>query len=467
MTMTFETSHIPVNHGMYPSPIKVLHLVLQETGTYGDQFRRSYVSNINADNLNGLVNAAAGVGTGLNKLMPQMSMMVVPSNNFSQASYIPHGWNTRRFRFNMNVQITDHMGLVHIETIGGFTEFADASMNGLFDPNMLFVVNSVSRARLGRGREHYIDSNIVIPGVNSVSYDQQNCYFKQRPEDIISGLDNALYNDPSISGAIVHDLRNQLTTSPVAARRSEQVPTLYLGNIVQEVAKSRAIGSINGDDDDTLGSAYAALQNRPIGTIGFMQHLSRHKQLSTNDFTFNELMQIDPGVVNVTQVIPLDNAALGSLHYAGLTAVQSLDIESTIFEIVSRSVMSCMVRTGLYVVRFSMDNMSETVADAKPVTKNLDVSSFGAIIEAFTHIFRTEVFLNVSQNNGIGLILRVDADLNGDITVGVGVNGQEEILYTTPAFCDALTTPLITNDTVSMGQLINDIGTVVDNVSNF
>lgn len=104
------------------SSVQVVKLIMQETGTYGQQWRRSFESNLTGQIQNNILEncqMANRISPGL--LTGIANQFIKPSATPERPIAIINGWDTRRFRFFMEVRSVSHMGTELIQYVTGYT----------------------------------------------------------------------------------------------------------------------------------------------------------------------------------------------------------------------------------------------------------------------------------------------------------------------------------------------------------
>ncbi len=102
--------------------MNVLKLMIQRTGTFGEQYRRPYNSSLDAGTANKILDAVNGKNIIKASTLANTSMgFIAPQANPEHAVHIPNGWGTPRLRFLLVIQHIDHMGVINNEYISGYT----------------------------------------------------------------------------------------------------------------------------------------------------------------------------------------------------------------------------------------------------------------------------------------------------------------------------------------------------------
>lgn len=467
--MSHFISNVAPNTAMYPTSAANVHrFILQETGTYNTMQSRPFMSDLTPHALNRVTEATrSGMGNNYMTVIPHVAMMITPSLQSHGEAYIPNGWQTRRMRFSLTVETRSNMNMMVVETITGYTEYSDLSMSGYVDPNMAFYINSVVQERRTHQGLGYLDAATIIPGNAADAATQYRApVLRQRPQDVIARIDNSIYLDNDLQRPTTVDLRFQHTAIPIKSRREEQSAPAFISNIVKATSAARA-GQANNmmDQDEAYKSLSAQLQNAPVNNGGFMYALSQLGHYATNVFTLGMLMELDPMAASKMVVLPMTDELRSTQHQVGMTSFFEQPCEEVVVAtIIAQSMPAIMARTGFVRVALQMDNMTHSIFDARYCAPNADIAMIGRQMEAFILAMRTEVIPYVTHGNEVAIMISVEADLNGDVVVGVALGSGGMIQYVFPSYCDSLITPVLTRNETANMRLAADVQSLVDNI---
>ena len=397
---------------------------------------------------------------------------------------IANGWDTVRLRFLMEVVVPEAEQQEMVSYIQGYTEYHDPSMSGMVDPNMTWYINSIVNVRRSvnpatgvintRAVGNY---NIIYDHFNdtfSIDLDSVDNLVTVRPSDIINQLDNIYQYGQVEDDVQALDTRNNFKINPKLADRKHNLPVTHVTDTINKLNASKSIMDITTDFTDVLRDSAAMLSNKHLLAIPFIAAITNLSQSPTVkvSFTLNDLIALDPGVnERITMVTNDHNYAtldrppsiLDSEQTAGL---ESGNIETKIAVEVADSVSSLLSECMLQSITFTVTNLT---MDSAPVLVPTDVKSFidGLDIPAYTNIFIQKfneiVMPTITQNSLIGVEIYVTADLLGDTTVAVGINGQPNVVYRLPTFADSLFAPVIA-DQYGVANLAEGYNELISNV---
>jgi hypothetical protein len=451
---------------------------MQETGTYNQQWRRSFESNLTGNVHNAIMENCEKVGRITPGLLTGVANQFVrPSATPERPISIINGWDVRRFRFFMEIHSKSHIGNTMIQYVTGYTDHYGCSATGALDPNMVFYINSVSTTRSSirttpmgaQNVQAMMDSSHLLYQTeypNNFTTPQGQTH-KMRPEDIFVGMQNAdLRNDAGDTGNDndFMDTRTYLTTKPVKASRRHSSSPVWVASILDAYVQTSRAASLTGASsielyDTASGHVSAARTN----TDPFIKKLIDSGNGGT--FTFSELTRIDPDIGTKIIVAPLTPALRATLHSAGQTQNwQGSDYETQFATTLSQAVPGYMLDNCLQAVRFNATN--DTAQGILVFVTNFDTLLQGIdpapYLGAFSHAVQNTLLKDLTYNNQLSFNLEMSCNLIGDTRIELSLNGGPRVPYVSPCFCDNLMSPLVTSDFNRFTALANDLCTVVD-----
>lgn len=460
---------------MQPGKMQITRFILVETGTYNDMAIRPYQTNINDTTLNAMTEATQG-GRRLNAsvLAGVAGSIIRPSSMAVGAVSIDNGWDTRRFRFLMEVEFTDFNGGTTVEYVSGYTDHADTSLQSQqLDPRMMLHINNVVKAR--RVTEHtpmgLVQRTTVAEAAQILTgnYNPQfggvtNAAQTMRPEDVFGSI------GAQVLGADAFDLRNTFAGGAKKSNRLNGAATTYLSRIM--TSHQTAMKQAGYADDPTVMADNAAGLAREglIANDPFLSALQRHTNFQGGtSVAYGQLCAMSPSLDNIAQVIMArgvqqvgwQNHLRGqSEHWTGTTN------ETVFATILAHSVPSIMMDLMLTQITISVTNrtldgsfQSQFLAPPESFAQGMDLSPY---LDLFNRRFESEVLRDLTQNNMIDISLVLHVDVLGDTVIDIALMGGPETRYVVPSFCDALMAPVITNSAMNVQSLASDISALAD-----
>ena len=475
---------------------KVSRLRVQTTGTYNQQYHRPYEPNLYGPHGTQMLDS-------LSEMMIRQNNKFTPGNFVSPATslvtqsatpeapiFVPNGWEERKLRFYLELEVVDLAGNKSMVTYTGFTENADLSFGNFFDPNMRFIVTGSDTLRAiqrvyGDGQRTYswevadssqilVNQNFSQPG--NGAFGSQQIYSMQ-PDKVFENWENNAFasvdsNDYPGGAPIFRDGRVQLTGSPTKAKRVHNLAPSYTRDILNAYVTT-ALTANDGQMDHTEMMIECAARSRPSSVdqdVFFMALKNLRRQRSggymtiDNSFTYEELCALDPNTPN--QINPPDSIR----NIEGLASVgsgcgwQGSDRQTQTASILAQSLPSYMSRCGLYGVKFHSTNIG--TLDNQCVTALDDWAGPGqgadmrGALDAFRMMLDTEMFPSITLGGVLGYHLRGTVDRLGETWLHLSLNGEPEITFVSPTFADALMTPLATRDYGRVSSVTNSIGEI-------
>ena len=458
--------------------VTVVRMLLQETGTYQDQFVRPYMANIQNE---GVLNSILGVieqtnyrpTEGAFNALASDVLQIKPQVGARDAVIVPNGWGERRMRFMLEI-CEKSIGLgneVYHTFVQGFTSHFGVSIVGNHcDPNMQFYPNSFVRMHkyvhmTPHGpQETYrvVNSGQIVNGILTLHNELglQVDYF--RPTDILAGVQRMQDRDLISSDVTDGRSRNIGGLNTAFSNFHNNTPSNYLSRLLTPLAQSsQTVGYGPGHTTfvDTAVTNAMAKEPTPHDSP-FMDFMMRELgPQSTACFTARELEQVAPNLQRAVFYKPVSNQFVGALAERGNSGTWNNSAQETIIAAkIMNTIPGLMWEHFIGVVSFTLSNklgynQPLQYSNLYPIIPNLPASR----IQHFVSILQEQLFLDVSMNNNICFEVNVNASSIGDIMIGVAVNGQSPVWYTAPAFGSGILNPMYTRDTQSYNDMVSGV----------
>lgn len=452
--------------------IFVERLLLSETGTYNDPVSRPYYAGIDERTLSAVQEVTrGGANVSASTLSGVAGAILRPIAEGQGIVYVANGWTTRRFRFLMDVVISNNFGCTIRQYISGYTDHADVSASEHIDPNMRLYFNSVVTIR--ETIEPTLHGNILRPAVSESSHillgstPSFNNHGPQsmRPEDVFTTMSHG-----ALPAGNVMDLRSGFVGLAKKSRRSNVSAPVYLSRTL------KAYRSVM-DDDEAVGSDMSSMMEDARGKV-------REASLSQDPFfgiaidntgfsengsiTFAELNWLSPNLIDRTAVAMAKGVHEKSIHHAGQTEHWNGNTHQTqIATIMTHAVPAIMMDLMLTKLSVSMTNMTldgsfdVRILGYRGFSKGLDYTPY---LQLMQQRLEVELLRDISMNNTLGLAIRMEVDVLGDTFVSVGLNGQPFIDYVTPSFADALMAPVMAGSYQPLEMLASTVSELAENL---
>lgn len=449
--------------------ISVVRLIIQETGTYNRQFRRSFVSSVDGKSARQLIDMAEQTRNITAATIANLGVpLVQPSSSPEGEAPIVNGWNEKRFRFFMELRIEDQLGSIKNEYLVGYTDYKGMSHGGHLDNHMRFYVNAVNITRSSvrvtpigsQTISSVIDNSQILANTNYAGVNSQDQMFGMRPDDIFNRIEFA--DTAAFSGESFTDTRLFFSRKPSKNKRLNTSPSNFVASMLDSYrgAQNSEAGYGNTNVYET---AKSTVSSAPIAQDPFLSYVQNQGELG-NSFTLGTLRDLDPNVNNVIAVSHLSLERLATLHNAGSTCDWGgSDINTIIATSLAQAVPSYMLENFINDISFMATNQSfgsemlMTIMDANSFMMNTSLVNH---IEAFKFRIINELLKSLTYNNQLGIDIKFKCDLLDEIWISVAVNGGPEITYVAPAFADSLFSPNYTRNQNTVAAMANDFDTL-------
>jgi hypothetical protein len=461
--------------------MRIVKFIIQETGTYEDQFRRPYQTNLTAqsakefvEQVDGSKFITAGALAGISGQF--IRPMATPESDIT----IVNGWGQKRLRFFLEIRTEDHIGNFISEYIVGYTDHPGLSMSNILDPQMCFFINAVnitntSYQQTPLGNQTYqnvIDSSHLL--VNDVYTGHQgiNKLYGLRPEDVFSEMQGQMVRT-ELAGEFLADTRSHFTGDGKKSKRTNAIAPMYAADLLDSYNQTKN-SEPNIDQDRLLGYAINVVQSSAVADDPFLTYLRNNKPMQVgacNSFTLQDLQSLDANVGNVTHVLNVTPEQLGGMSQRGIGTSHwgGSDSETLFATVISQSVPGYMLQYSLNKIHFSSTNqeiggkINTIISMAKSFSENIDISKY---IQAFIFKIQTEMLKSMSYNGQIGFQIEVMCDLLGETWINISINGGPQVTFVTPSFCDALMSPVITRNELVLNSISSDFDSLMSNLSD-
>ena len=473
--------------------VYIRKIVLRESGTYNNQFTRSYEAHLSAQNVGVIANKAAESGMGvfrpstLSGLASNMiSISAAPENN--APINIDNGWNNRRLLFFMDVLTEDLSGANTIYFIQGYTDYVGLSLQSkMLDPNMVFYINNIVVTRQMQGyrtpqgmAQNYslINTDHVLYDVNSEGNNDRQ--WTMRPQDIFNALTSHNFGQTAQGSVInkapnVLDIRNRLHSVPQLSRRTNAIASNYASNLVKGFLQASELVNPIASPVETYDAASNVVGETTVELNPFLLALAKKRSTGFIGGTFywRDLLALDPNVTNVLTVATTGPTQLRQQHQAGMTADWSgASVETKYAATISQAIPALMLECMLYQVAFSSNNTMRVEGNYSGIYTVMSngTSMHGGVatadIETFKNRLENEVLKDISYNNQQKFDIRVQSSVFSDTWISVSIDGGPYMDFVTPTFCDGIITPVLTHNYGKVENMVSSIDNLVSQVGD-
>lgn len=470
--------------GLYPNvkharDLRVVSLLIQQTGTYNQLFLRPYVANADGTTINELserIYHANSITVSRDLLSGVAANLLAPMANPQAPISVPNGWDVPRCRFILTVECDWTMGSSTTYYIQGYTDHYGVSHSQAIDPNMRFYINSITSTIKSTIQTPFgMQMSDNVSGSAQLLYDPNWAYsphepnnrLAMRPMDIISGIQTqhlALGHDYHGVSSLV-DNRAQMMHDPISSKRKNNLPVDYLTTIINAYNRNRQMGELHIHEPDLYNMVRMSLQEDTTGENPFIRKISRLNGLAvTNSFTFSQLEQIDLNTRNNTKVLVLGPAQVSQVHQTGSTENwNGSDRQTVVATILAQSIPAIMMDLLISKISFRSTNhdIGMQVTTIIEGAKTLNGADMVQNYEIFKARLENELLRDITFNNQEPFMLHMRVDLFGETWISLSLGSEPPIDFVAPSFCDNLYSPIITNDGTHFDTMASDFEAII------
>ena len=466
------------------SQVYIRKIVIRESGTYGNQYNRTYESHLDIAHVNALASRVAEYG--YSALTPS-SLAGVASNMISVSQMpssstpiqIANGWAQSRLLFFMDILTVDLSGAHTVYYVQGYTDYPGVSMQThSLDPRMSFFINNILATKLIEGMPTgaFISADQLLYVPTPTTSKQ----YMARPEDIykVMEVSTSMANINPFGNANVQDMRLPTGITPKYSKRPNNIATHYTSAVVKGFMDATRSMDASASMADMYSNTIGEVIERDINLNPVLIAIARHRStgIISGSFTWQDLCRLDPALTtpNDSRVTLVTSGPTRMVtHQAGMSANwDAATIEAKWAAAISAAVPSLMLECMLSQVQLSSSNMFTNeftnggiytvIADAFGISGNVDITRN---CEVFKRRLENEVLKDLSFNNTQKFQIEVSSATFNDTWVKVSIDGSQPVPYVAPTFCDSITTPVLAPSMDHLSTLASSMDTLVSYVA--
>lgn len=460
-----------------PVNLRIVKLIMQETGTYNPQYSRPYTTQFDGQTLNAVVERVVDRNMGKfdqAALSGLSSSFISPTPTPEAMIPIVNGWNEKRARFLMEVNFDFQLGGSSTSYIQGYTSFPGITASQSIASDMEFYINSIITTKKTSYQTPYgmqvaetvTDNSHLLCSNNWNSISQPGQQRLMRPQDVFCNMQTS--HIPGSYGGDITDIMDGRTILRSEATKSSRINGLggaYASKIIDGYLTSSSLSDFGQSESAIISNSISQVHELQAMTDPFLAALASVTSYGvTNKFRYTDLTRLDPNVQYVTNYAIAGPTQMLQPHYAGQTAAwHSTDRATLAATILSQAVPAIMMDLMINRMVFKSTNhditgqMNTVIIDGKSFSNTDMTRNF----EMFKRRLEKEVLLDLTYNNQISYAIDMRVDLLGETWIGISIDGQPTIDYVTPSFCDNLFVPVITNSAATVQTLTHDFENLV------
>ncbi len=426
---------------------------------------------------------------------PIVAGIIAPSAAPTSQHSVPivGGWRTRRYVFEIEVEISDGVNHPTIEVISGYTDMDESAVSlhlNSFDPNgALYINDIVSRVRntyQGPMGPTSIDrvcngSSLIVPTMDPRMSFQQPKLYTVRPEDMFSHVANKEHFGLDAQDNLANQATAMMPITSNAVNNSASHYFSRLLNGIQEVQDQQndmdPIGSqLSGVGEHHQDSVFrvgaTSVKDTSYTTYTISDLLSQTGFRHYGFVTWRELCGLIPNLDSVTVITRSDNNDISGLNTPGWNGSNP---ETQVAFSMCQTLKAICMMMQISEVAFSITNQTEQGIPAFTYTllnhshghnpymvliNGTPVSA--AILDRFKAQVMSVLWPEISRNNTRTLFATVRFSLTVNTMVEVSWDGGYPTPYVFPNFHSSQLSPLVTTDVYHADRLSS---TVIDLLS--
>jgi len=463
--------------------VTITSLALQETGSYNPMYERSLQSDINGmvlDEINERISNVNSTKIGEAVVSGFANNAISPASTPGHSVTIPNGWEERRIRFVLQATVSSRGTEPCIYIFQGFTDHIGISMGGKIDPNMRLYVNSYIRINrvpynTNAGIEwadsvvesaHVINDQLVMD-----SYDGFNGQlFSARPSDIFSAIQSSYleagYNIQGQQQVPFNDSRI-IYNDTITSNRGNGNPSTYMTNILNSYKTGLNLTEYGQNNTEVLdrstevaSMAEGVLRGNPL----FRNIASLRGYGTGSNFTFQELNDLCPNLGDITTVL-MTGGDHSMIHLTGQSCYwNTATRDAQMANAIGNAVPAIMIESFLGSVIFRATNLTRDMTPEVQVISSAGMANGLEVImvNRFIEAIKIKLLMNITNGTNEGYTMVVHCSMFNDTSITLTLDGQAEVTYVVPTFCDSLLTPMINNNKPSHYNLVNEVETLLE-----
>lgn len=474
----------PTRPGPDVGAISIRRMILIDTGRFNPQYRRSYETQYTAGTIEQIrermisqprFNAAQIGGLASQFLAPSANTEgIVPA--------IGNDWDNNRCRFVMEVEYRFHGGSVIREFVTGgtshvgvVTSMGTAARHGSLDPQMRFKINNIVRIResvvrtpVGLQTNRNIAEAAHLVSNNSWNgvYNTAQHETRLRPADTFAIMSRSHLD----LGGDAYDTRTTASRVPVMSSRSNGSAAAYLTKMM-EGYKHAVVTNINNDADaaSVLATARSMVEEPSVQDDRFLTAIRNvtGNPTITDNFTWADLMRLQPNVDNVTEVRLMGEASRQNISFdrqnsSELGGSRHVDVAQAL---IAQAVPGIILNYGATLLSFHATN--KLMGSQHTVTISNIESLGNADMSPYADTIRQQLIMHVLQdvsfNNQEPYEIHATIDVLGTSIIEIDISGEQG-RYGLPSFMDSMFTPIVTTDANRTGTIARDFEILMNEV---
>jgi hypothetical protein len=460
--------------------------VFRETGTFGQQVRRPLISNVNESHIHHIANVSRGGTIFTPGILAGISgQVLMPTTTPESIIEIPHGWGTSRFRYMLDIIVSENSLSRVRKILIGYTDMKAINMAASFlAPETVLYVNNIVTIRdswVNGVHQSVVQQNDqLLNGVWDINSHTPNKEVLIRPEDVVRGMGTpSLINEFGSMGIqTTNDWGSTFVNGGLLNNRINNSPASYLSSVINAGIRANdmlAADMTNCSMDQIAVGASSLLLENSIHTDPVLQTLAQmaHSFQTTGGITIGELCCIMPELQLKAQIYQAQNSdftkitsATDSENWSSMTT--ETIIASRLTQVVPAIMFESLVARSRFIFTNMTPNGKPTITPNEDGTTQPMVEMSSQAMENAYYLMANricdEVHPAISDGGHLAYWIDVYCDPMSDIRLNININNYN-VPYVAPCFCDHLTSQLVTNNTMALPKMSNDFSNLLNTIT--
>ncbi len=486
------------------SGLKVTKAWFIETGTSPDMVSRNFTTHVTPQAVHEFHERTKG-GEFITEdnLAGVAGSIIQPDANFERQVGIANGWGNTRYRFLLRVANPDApTGVVYYYS--GYTDTPNWSIvSNDFAPDMRLFFNNVIAVNINMrptptGPQpmvsvqecthmiHPATLGAMSPADFNTTFNPNNGFGIQnqpstlRPTDLMTSISSSEKNGlAGMSNDMFLDMRTGVDLCKSSRRNA--LPSYYL----HKTTESFVYGASKASEDTTANQS--SLYDYAAGFSGekspfadrFFSILATDYGYHQNGFiTWQDFNRSHPETQmdGVTFVFTRGEAQKRDVYISNRGDFDSMvgDIrpQTLLITQVMQSVPGVLLEALISFARIRVTNMT---TDGSVMVSILNPMSFADLPEGYLisqipfleQRLKHIIFNDIAFSNYVPFDLTLTVDIFGESFALLGYNGQPQVPYSIPTYCDSMLSPIVTTNGNVLGTMANDVRYLVGQTIGF
>lgn len=481
--------------------ISIRKVYLGDTRRQAQQHRRNFNAFVDGETYDSIQEAVARRPDTLinpeafSEFLTENSPIIRYNSTTEGKVNIANGWDTPRFRFTLVVDVYRGGHYQRTEFVSGYTDYDGVNNRALansvtIDPHLLFTINQVTYAGSMRtnvgGAEiplitesHQVLRHSGFRGINGPQL------MTMRPTDMVGayrrlpiykGFSRAEELGAEDDATSYRDITNAIGGRPVMSRSDNLLIPTFTTRVVRALTQGNTDMNDGINPDEPYGLPHASrkmvadrIQEAVYSGSNFVHVVNRklgNGITNTGEFTFGDLLMLDPTVDDRTLVFGLtfdrsqdglyipDGSEVDDIGQATNCAIAATAL--------SNSLVQLMSKAGVQMISIHIDNLTGIDEAIVQACVGMDYDhQLASRLEMLKHRMITEAIPVIKPDPLSIYEVDILADAFNDVFIEIRLDGERD-QFLIPAYASSSFAPILTEDRGTIIGMAEAIDRVVD-----